>query len=212
MTENLTPNLTGALNLKRYYRLHASIYDATRWTFLFARNQVIDFLPPNLKPKNILDIGCGTGKNLLHLKKRFPEAQLSGIDTSNDMLEKARNKLGTRAKLYSGYYGMEQTELTPPFDLIVFSYSLSMMGANRQLVLAQAKQDLSEHGYIAVVDFFNSPFALFRKWMQMNHVQMNGSLLEELNKVFVLVKGITIPVYAGIWHYCLYVGQKKKLT
>ena len=79
--------------LKRYYRLHAKIYDVTRWSFLFGRQRIIELASKNSQPKKILEVGCGTGRNLSALAKAFPEATITGLDLSSDMLSIARNKL-----------------------------------------------------------------------------------------------------------------------
>lgn len=43
-----------------------------------------------LEPDNILDIGCGPGNSTAALKRAFPNAQILGVDSSEDMLSKAR--------------------------------------------------------------------------------------------------------------------------
>lgn len=43
-------------------------------------------------PKKILDAGCGTGQLLLKLAETWPTAKLTGLDLSEDMLAKAREK------------------------------------------------------------------------------------------------------------------------
>ena len=59
----------------------------------------------NLKNKNIhsiLDLGCGTGALLKEIKELNIAEQLFGIDISPNMLEIAKNKLGSDATLILG--------------------------------------------------------------------------------------------------------------
>ena len=41
-------------------------------------------------PARILDIGCGSGNSTNELKKRWPNAEIIGIDNSSTMIEKAQ--------------------------------------------------------------------------------------------------------------------------
>jgi len=41
-------------------------------------------------PKNIVDLGCGPGNSTEVLRSLFPDADILGIDTSTNMIEKAR--------------------------------------------------------------------------------------------------------------------------
>lgn len=99
-----------------YYRFHARIYDATRWSFLFGRSRILKLtaaLAP--APARILEVGCGTGRNLLELAELFPAAQLTGVDLSGAMLDVARRKtahLGSRVRLVQGAYGASGTRAT----------------------------------------------------------------------------------------------------
>jgi len=45
-----------------------------------------------ISPKRIVDLGCGTGSDLLRLAARFPEAALIGLDFSLPMLEQCRRR------------------------------------------------------------------------------------------------------------------------
>jgi trans-aconitate 2-methyltransferase len=42
------------------------------------------------RPRTVCDLGCGTGHLTLELKKRWPDARVFGVDSSPDMLAKAR--------------------------------------------------------------------------------------------------------------------------
>lgn len=46
----------------------------------------------DLDVKNALDIGCGPGNSTNVLKKYFPVADITGIDSSEDMIKKAQTK------------------------------------------------------------------------------------------------------------------------
>ncbi|MEZ4622108.1 MAG: class I SAM-dependent methyltransferase [Caldilineaceae bacterium] len=76
---------TDPQTLTRYYRFHAKLYDLTRWSFLFGREALIRTLPGCCRATRILEVGCGTGKNLMVLAAAFPAAEITGVDLSPDI-------------------------------------------------------------------------------------------------------------------------------
>lgn len=197
--------------LKAYYRYHATIYDWTRWCFLFGRVRMLDMVP-GLPPRpRVLEIGCGTGSNLLRLNNRFPEARICGVDLSPDMIRRANDKIGggdrDRVELINGAYG-EKPLSFGPFDLVLLSYSLSMFGERAGETLKQIHDDLAPGGYIAVIDFHTTPFTWFRRWMKFNHVALDGHLPPVLCKLYDPVLYDESRAYFGLWNYFHFLGRR----
>ena len=86
------------------------------WGELYAH--IADFFDGGLE--TLLDIGCGTGLELEAVYRRFPEAAVTGIDLSGDMLAKAREKFAGR-----GFRGIEADYFVHPFPAGVFDAALS---------------------------------------------------------------------------------------
>lgn len=48
---------------------------------------------PLARPRHVVDLGCGPGNSTALLRARFPDAQLVGVDSSAEMLARARRDL-----------------------------------------------------------------------------------------------------------------------
>ncbi len=201
--------------LQRYYRLHAHIYDATRWSFLFGRHKIIKLAAQYAKPNRILEVGCGTGTNLLHLAKHFPTADITGVDLSSDMLAIANNKIAPQAKRvqvieqkYDRPLRKDDSNEPADYDMVLFSYALTMFNPGWEDAIQAAYEQLKPGGIIAVVDFHHSRFAGFRRWMRVNHVRMEGHLLPALEQQFKANHNQRCAAYAGLWQYLFFIGSK----
>src|SRR5471030_2810344 len=49
-------------------------------------------LPQDLEPRDVWDLGCGTGEQAAVLKLRHPRARVRGLDSSLEMLAEARRR------------------------------------------------------------------------------------------------------------------------
>lgn len=194
-------------NIKKYYQHHSVIYDISRWSFLFGRNSLLDNIPPLPQQPRILDIGCGTGKNMKLLSQKYPNAHITGIDLSEHMLQVAHKKLGKKDNLQFVHaaYGSEDLNFEP-FDLIHCSYSVTLINNSYEQLLTRISSDLKHNGYLAVVDFHTSPFGWFRHWMNLNHVNFSGSLLPALHQQFTVRCSKQKRAYGGWWSYFNFVG------
>lgn len=164
------------------YRRQRHIYDASRKFYLLGRDRLIDELAP---PEGgcVLEIGCGTGRNLVRIARRYPGRACFGVDVSLMMLETARRSVG-RAGL-SDRIALAQadaTDLDPQalfgragFDRIVISYALSMIPP-WQGVIEEALRRLAPGGELHIVDFGDQrelprPFsAVLNRWLALFHV------------------------------------------
>lgn len=192
-------------SLQGYYALHSRIYDATRWTFLFGRERILRRSAQIANPRRILEVGCGTGRNLRSLRRIFPDAEITGVDLSGDMLDIARRKTSGVKLIQQAY----EAPLTGNFDLVLFSYALTMFNPGWENALKAAKADLSPDGLLAIVDFSHTGFSFFRRWMGVNHVRMEGHLWPKSRIDFEPMVDETRAAYAGIWYYGLFIGRAK---
>lgn len=198
--------------IERYYRFHSLIYDATRWSFLFGRDRIIELIAQQSQPQpqRILEVGCGTGRNLAALARRFPEAQITGLDLSNVMLDRAKRataRSGNRVELVRACYDRPLHE-SPQYDVVLFSYALSMFNPGWDTAMESAARDLKPGGLLSVVDFHDSAFPFFKSWMGVNHVRMDSHLLPGLQELTQPAVQEERSAYAGVWKYLLYTGRK----
>lgn len=141
------------------YSLQRHVYDATRPFFLFGRDRLVDALdaPPGA---TILEVGCGTARNLIRAARRWPGTRLYGLDISSAMLETARrsvgrNALSDRIRLSHGDAGALDVGTLfnlADVDRIYFSYTLSMMPPWREAI-RRAARSLSPGGSVHILDF-----------------------------------------------------------
>jgi trans-aconitate 2-methyltransferase len=76
---------------------------------------------PTAAPKTVVDLGCGPGNYTDQLAERWPDATVTGVDSSPDMINKARSTSGR-----TNYVLGDLTAWKPeaPVDVIVTSAAL----------------------------------------------------------------------------------------
>lgn len=183
--------------MDRIYRYQRHFYDITRPLFLPGRDALLDALHP-VQGERILEMGCGTARNLIRLAERFEGALFFGVDASQEMLDTAFRKIrqaGFEDRIclkheFAENMKPEQTfSFDGKFDKIFFSYSLTMMPA-WGAALGAAKTALHAQGKLFVVDFgdqhrWPSPLrTAFKGWLSLFHVHYPDGITDEIQRLF----------------------------
>ncbi|CAN7456269.1 class I SAM-dependent methyltransferase [Pararhizobium sp. LjRoot255] len=173
-------NTTHAERMDRMYRTQRHFYDLTRKYYLFGRDTLIRELDAPIGGR-VLEIGCGTGRNLALIGRRFPQARLFGLDISAEMLVSAEAKLAKPGRTRTVLRVADATDFQPSefgetaFDRIVISYALSMI-PDWEKAIDAAIAALNPGGSLHIADFGQQERLphLFRRglqaWLKRFHV------------------------------------------
>lgn len=190
-------------------QLESRFYDLTRKYYLLGRDRLLREMNVR-RAQTVLEVGCGTGRNLVILAKRHPDAFFFGLDASADMLEMADAKIDSARLrnialahgLADDFYYVNTFEMTDRFDKIFFSYSISMIPAWRAAI-DNALNNLRPGGELWIVDFYDQKDLprTFRKmlqnWLRAFHVQFWNDLLPYFGTLETkgLVRLTITPIY-----------------
>ncbi len=174
------------------YRSQRHIYDATRKFYLLGRDDLIGELA--LAPGDtVLEIGCGTGRNLIKIARTYPGSACYGIDVSGAMLATARTNVARarlRERIVLAQADATAFEAQPllgrgTFDRVIISYALSMIPPWQQ-VLRRATSLVAPGGSLHLVDFGDQAGlppafkALLEGWLGLFHVKPRMALERDL--------------------------------
>jgi S-adenosylmethionine-diacylgycerolhomoserine-N-methlytransferase len=195
--------------MDKVYRRQRHFYDLTRKYYLLGRDRLVRQL--NAKPgERVIEIGCGTARNLIRIAETYPGTELFGLDASAEMLHTAheavaRARLSHRIvlkhalaeELTPSLFGFEQK-----FDHAIFSYSLSMIPDWRAAIRAAGKA-VRPDGFIHVVDFgdlrslWPVASAALRAWLRLFHVAPRDELVTLLEERTQTCPGCALYLLPG---------------
>jgi S-adenosylmethionine-diacylgycerolhomoserine-N-methlytransferase len=149
-----------AHRMDRMYRLQRRIYDPTRRWYLLGRDRLIRELDPP-PGGTVLEIACGTARNLVRIGETWPDTTLYGVDVSAEMLKSAhanRRRAGLQQRMTLA--PADATDFDPVaclngparFDRVVIAYALSMI-PDWPAAIDHAITLLAPGGSLHVVDF-----------------------------------------------------------
>lgn len=209
--------VSAAQHMDAIYRYQRYIYDASRKYYLLGRDRLIAELAP---PQGgaVLEVACGTGRNLIQAARRYPGARFFGFDISSAMLETAassisRANLDQRIKIGLGdatSFDAERLFGVAKFDRIFISYALSMIPPWAQS-LQHALTALAPGGKLFIVDFGDQAGLPrwfkrgLRAWLAQFSVTPRDELKIELDRVSAM-PGYRVeyrPLYRGYSDYAV---------
>lgn len=130
-----------------YYDRLAPVYGEGEY-FRARRAAVFAALTAEIdRARAVLDLGCGNGAYLAKFAGRLPQARLVGADLSPEMLQAARQRMGTRSALLRA----DATALPlrrGSFDLVFMSHVLLLVGDIERCV-AEVARSLVSGGVLA---------------------------------------------------------------
>ena len=108
-----------------------------------------------VKPRRIIDLGCGTGSTTLMLKQAFPEAEVVGLDLSPYMLVVAEMKAQKAGLKIEWLHGNAESVAFPDasFDLVAASLLFhETPPAVSRAILRESFRLLKVGGQVAILD------------------------------------------------------------
>jgi len=121
---------------------------------------------PGGRPRDVLDIGCGTGTGLFEVARRWPGARLTGLDASVGMLDVARREQGQLPEAARKQISHVQADAAAipaadaSFDLVTTCFVLQQV-PDRAQVLREFHRVLRPGGILAIYGWVKEkvPFA-----------------------------------------------------
>ena len=145
------------------YKKSAKTYDRYVEPSIAVIRQIGMKMYPPQEGMHVLDVGCGTGTNLM----LYHEAgcKVFGIDLSPAMVEVAQKKLGDRAEIRHG----DASKMAYPdglFDLVIGFLTLHEMPSQiRPAVISEMARVMKPDGRILLIDHHAGPFRFPKGWI-----------------------------------------------
>jgi len=115
-------------DLKKHFNKEAEAFDKQVQKNIPCYNEMltalINAIPNNKDSPKILDLGCGTGNITQKALNRFPEAEVTCLDLSENMIEIAKDKLSSYENIEYIVGDFTQMELNTKYDVVLSSLAL----------------------------------------------------------------------------------------
>lgn len=182
------------------------------------------------QPISVIDLGCGTGTVAQAVKNKYPNATITCVDLSNNMLKLANQKLGGHAICIESDF--ETLDFIESYDVVISSLALHHLEdlKTRGKFYPKLYQAINKDGVFINIDIFlaSNPIlqkTYIEKWVDfmkqqisleeindrwlVNHYEEDRPvpLMDELN-LLTEIGFIGIDVVYKYYNFGVYIGQK----
>lgn len=127
-------------------------YDEKHSKIIKAKEKIVDFLPSDIE--NIIDLGSGTGLQLIKLYKVFPNVKTTAIDISDGMLKKLyeRHISDNITIINKSFF---EYEFGSDIDAVISTQALHHFEhSDKEVLYKKVYECLKEHGVFVIEDYF----------------------------------------------------------
>ena len=163
--------------VKNYYDEIASTYDESRFDNSYGKfidRQERQFLARHLKSKNVLNLGCGTG--------RFMEYSSVGLDVSPVMLEEARKKFPDKQLIEGSAFAMPFQE--DSFDAVICFHVIMHLNLKDTQAIFEEVHRVLKPGGIFIFDYPSAERRKLTRYKSQNWHGANAFRKEEIKRLF----------------------------
>ena len=166
------------------------------------RNAVFDLISNKLDAQGgigyMLDIGCSDGLSLKSFIKHYPNMNFIGIDCSEPMLQKARERFPNNYKVQFRNIDLRTDFPRNHFDVVTSVLSVMFVPIQyRQRIIQNVYDNLYENGMFIMVEKVLGNSATLDDLMVSNYYKMksdNGYTQEQIDRKKLALEGVQVPV------------------
>ena len=128
-------------------------YDTKHMEFIKGKERVTDLLPTGVK--EIIDLGAGTGLELIKLYKVYPEVHTLAIDVSDGMLKKLKERnISNNIEIVNKSF-FDYSFKNNFYDAVISTQALHHFEPSDKVVLYKKVYDaLKDNGVFIIEDYF----------------------------------------------------------
>mgnify|MGYP001827040179 CR=1 FL=1 len=115
---------------------------------------LLEYLPGEVRPRNVLELGCGTGNLSVLLADRYQDANIRMVDISSESLQECERRFSPSPRLQFQPADFRELEFADAqFDLIVSSIAIHhLTSEEKRVMFGNINRWLTADGVFAYAD------------------------------------------------------------